>query len=448
MPRYFLSKSQACQSKVEAWATKKLQRRLARKIARIEFGEDSGVRPLRSESQEEAWNDAIHEALDKLIYILLPPRRTQEYLQFDHEIGRGGFGVVYRACPTDLGLQEIPSLKGGRAYAVKRVSRYGGKREEVATSLHKLQPARLARFVRSLCAPACAENHMVRYHALFLQLPFHMDLVMEYLAGQDMFDYLATSTAPLCEQDAAQVSRQLLGAVHYLHRVSGAIHRDIKPENMCFVRPALPNEPLPDMKLFDIGLAWVLPEPIAEDTAHVLHAVPPSGTLLYMAPETWAGEAGAPSDVWAAGLVVHLFLTLQPPFGLNALASNKKLLRQAIDSAELAWSDKFKARLSDGAREFIESLLQRAPAERSTTSEALAHPWLQQAPRQQEAPAVAQWRSCRPALCDEEQEQDRNGNWSKRTWDMERVRAFSPHSLWHFLVGKGKLAGIVQAGTL
>eukprot|EP00913_Durusdinium_trenchii_P024779 g23259.t1 len=73
----------------------------------------------------------------------------------------------------------------------------------------------------------------------------------------------------------------------------------------------------PTLQLFDMGMVHVLPEPVVEASARELYALGMGGTMHWIPPETWAGRSGACSDLWGVGLVVHVLLLRQLPFGLQ-----------------------------------------------------------------------------------------------------------------------------------
>jgi len=306
--------------------------------------------------------------LPSMINGLLPPRHLEEFVQLERMIGRGGFATVYRGVATEKARNC--GLKPGAIYAVKRNDKCA--LPDIRKSLCKVSKEREFAFLQSLVG-VTSDVPVVKLHAIFLEFPWQVSLVMDHLAGPDLFDYLSTSTKPFSEQDAVSITRQVINGVEYLHYVAGLLHRDLKPDNCAFVRPVLPDQPLPPVKVFDIGSGWVLPEPITDETARDVQSMLQAGTLLYVAPEFWKGLGGGPSDMWSVGLLTHLFLTSELPFSLMDRHDYRRATKEEIDLETGAWKV-----LSGEARDFVASLLAKAPKHRATARVALAHPWLAQ----------------------------------------------------------------------
>merc|ERR1712125_82140 len=146
-----------------------------------------------------------------------------------------------------------------------------------------------------------------------------------------------------------------------------------KPENFGFVTPVTENRPLPVLKMFDMGLAWVLEGPTTDATAREVYSIPKAGTEIYMAPEVWDGRAGPPSDIWSAGLISYLLLSMQLPFGL--LQSRDR--RRTVEESKLAFTSRW-TNISPSAMKLVTSMLDKEAYRRTTTASVLADPWLRQ----------------------------------------------------------------------
>jgi eukaryotic-like serine/threonine-protein kinase len=111
-------------------------------------------------------------------------------------------------------------------------------------------------------------------------------------------------------QSVARAGMQVAEALSHAHR-HGVVHRDIKPSNLL-----MDNE----------GRVWVTDFGLAKHEA--AEAITMSGglvgTLRYMAPEQFDGNADARSDIHSLGLTLYELLVLTPAF---AETSHGELLR-------------------------------------------------------------------------------------------------------------------------
>jgi eukaryotic-like serine/threonine-protein kinase len=217
-------------------------------------------------------------------------------------LGAGGMGEVYRGRDTRLDrIVAIKVLTG--ALATDSESRQRFEHE--------------ARAVAALNDPHICTIHDVGRHA---GLDY---LVFEYLEGETLAERLRRS--PALSRDAAlAIAIQTGEALDRAHR-AGIVHRDLKPGNVMLVRRGGPSN-APDVKLLDFGLAaWTnaaRPREL-EAAASAVTTMAPSletrpspptaasgfGTVPYMAPEQFEGDAGDPrADIFAFGCVLYEML--------------------------------------------------------------------------------------------------------------------------------------------
>jgi serine/threonine protein kinase len=121
-------------------------------------------------------------------------------------------------------------------------------------------------------------------------------LVFEYVAGQNLGDYLSES-GRLTPVKAIAILCPVLDAIAHAH-AAGIIHRDLKPNNILIDRQGVP-------RVMDFGIAARVEAP-GSDAAALM------GTPSYMAPEYIAQrESSERTDVFSAGLVFYELLTGQ-----------------------------------------------------------------------------------------------------------------------------------------
>jgi beta-lactam-binding protein with PASTA domain/predicted Ser/Thr protein kinase len=125
-------------------------------------------------------------------------------------------------------------------------------------------------------------------------------IVMEFIEGRTLADFLATGGKPSTNQavDLAQRVAQALSAAH----AQGIVHRDIKPANVMVTRDG-------SLKVMDFGIARMSTDITAPQTSSVL------GTPTYLSPEQAQGQpVDARSDIYSLGILLYELLVGRPPF--------------------------------------------------------------------------------------------------------------------------------------
>lgn len=97
--------------------------------------------------------------------------------------------------------------------------------------------------------------------------------------------------------DAVEITIGILDGLAHLHNRK-IIHRDLKPDNVLF-QGRVP-------RLTDFGISRAMTIGSQSQTV--------SGTLAYMAPESFDGKRNAQTDIWAVGVILYQLLTGSLPF--------------------------------------------------------------------------------------------------------------------------------------
>ncbi|CAI5462356.1 unnamed protein product [Closterium sp. Yama58-4] len=162
--------------------------------------------------------------------------RLAELYEVGRELGRGHFGVV-RLC-EDRATGERFACKTILLSGVRRRSDLMELRAEVL-SLLRLQEGQGEQGAgergRGEGGAGSADGEQeelafVRLYEVVVETRTALHLILEYCPGGDLFG-LVMRQKRLTEAQAAAVFRQLLLAVHTMHR-TGIVHRDLKPENI------------------------------------------------------------------------------------------------------------------------------------------------------------------------------------------------------------------------
>ncbi|CAH0562396.1 unnamed protein product [Brassicogethes aeneus] len=183
-------------------------------------------------------------------------------------------------------------------------------------------------------------------------------LIMELVTGGELFDRIVEKGS-YTEKDAADLIRQVLEAVDYMH-VQGVVHRDLKPENLLYYNPDEDSK----IMISDFGLSKM------EDSGIMATAC---GTPGYVAPEVLAQKPyGKAVDVWSIGVISYILLCGYPPFYDE---SDANLFAQIL-KGEFEFDSPYWDEISDSAKDFIRNLMCVNVDKRFTCRQALGHPWI------------------------------------------------------------------------
>ncbi|MCB0192663.1 MAG: SUMF1/EgtB/PvdO family nonheme iron enzyme [Anaerolineae bacterium] len=243
------------------------------------------------------------------------------------QLGQGGMAEVYKAYQTGL----------ERHVAVKVMHRHLTQSADLVTRFQ-----REAKSVGQL-----QHRHILQVIDFDIESGIYY-LVMEFIQGQTLADYLAKKKA-LPVEEALHIAAQLVDALDYAHR-NGVIHRDIKPANV-MLRNNNPNE----MILTDFGLVRLANEANLTVKGTLI------GTPAYMAPEAFRGNSvNELSDIYSLGVVLYQMVTGNKPYsGDTPYAIITKQMNE-----ELPPPRQFKPDLPDVIEKLLLKALAKDPAQR------------------------------------------------------------------------------------
>ncbi len=262
------------------------------------------------------------------------PNRIGQY-EVLSEVGRGAFGIVYRARDARLNRTvAIKVLLAGAEATEGDLARFRSEIEALGSLQH---PNIVQVYDTGLCNGA----------------PY---LVMELIEGGSLASQIRGQ--PRKAREAAQLIEILARAVHAAHQ-KGIVHRDLKPANVLIAQDG-------SLRITDFGLAKRLDRSLGiSQTGQAL------GTPSYMAPEQASGkihEVGPPADIYALGSMLYELLTGRPPFrGPDVLA----VLEQVCNSEPLSPS-RLVARLPRDLCTICLKCLEKDPRRRYASAAALA----------------------------------------------------------------------------
>ncbi len=273
----------------------------------------------------------------------MPDAVTQEFLalqeavagrySLERELGRGGMGVVLLA--RDVALDRLVAIK----LLPPALARASHLRERFL---------REARTAAGLSHPNIVPIHAVE------EIGDLVFFVMGYIDGETLRERVERHGV-LSPRAAMKLLHEVTWALAYAHQ-QGVVHRDVKPDNIMIERAT--NRAL----VTDFGIAR---PPSAEDRA----AGEVIGTARYMSPEQACGDrVDARSDLYSLGATAFFALTGRPPF---EAANVPALLAKHVTEAPpplVALKPEVPKKLAV----VVHRCLEKAPADRFESGEALA----------------------------------------------------------------------------
>ncbi|MBI2809340.1 MAG: serine/threonine protein kinase [Candidatus Melainabacteria bacterium] len=226
-------------------------------------------------------------------------------------VGRGGMSVVYKA--QQMFMQNYVAIK-------------------VLNQTLISDPSSFDRFKQEAIAAISIRDENVIQVLDFGISDDKAFLIMEYLEGQDLADWLIKNGDMPVER-ALKIFTQACSGLAHAH-AKGVIHRDLKPGNLFLI-----NEPDGHelVKIVDFGIAKIQ----SKDGAIAQNLTQPGevfGSPLYMSPEQCQGKSlDARSDIYSLGCVLYEALTGMPPLmGINSFETmNKHVGEQPLSLREM-----------------------------------------------------------------------------------------------------------------
>ncbi|KAJ3220996.1 hypothetical protein HK099_003833 [Clydaea vesicula] len=248
-------------------------------------------------------------------YEMHKPLQTKTYSLDDFlifkRVGKGGFASVY-----------LIRLKtgGGKYWALKVI-----KKTEVVRLKQEKQMLNEKNILKGINHPFIVELFQTFQDQTYLYM------VLEYVAGGDLFTYLR-KVQKFSEEEATFYVSEVLIALDYLHS-KDIIYRDLKPENILL-------DSTGHIKLADFGFAKIV--------KHATNSF--CGTPDYIAAEIVEGRAYTKSvDWWSLGVLIFELSSGKTPFGDD----NSEKIYENIQSGCIKWNSFIK----DHCRDIVKSLL-------------------------------------------------------------------------------------------
>ena len=202
-------------------------------------------------------------------------------------LGEGGAGMVYQAEHTSLG--HLVAIKTLVSKLARNPDTRGRFLEEGIIQANLVHP-NIVRVTDTINEGGVTA------------------IVMEYVDGPSLDQYLRRLDRLLSEAEACQIICAVLDAMALAH-AEGVVHRDLKPANIMMARVGGGTQP----RVTDFGIAKLLSSQGRTATGTTM------GTLYYISPEQLASAktVDGRADIYSLGCTLFEMLTLQPPFPLD-----------------------------------------------------------------------------------------------------------------------------------
>ncbi|MEA5515545.1 serine/threonine-protein kinase [Nodularia sp. UHCC 0506] len=199
------------------------------------------------------------------------------------EIGRGGFGITFKATHNYLGQEVVMKTINEKLRQHPDFAKFERQFQDEARRL-----------------ATCIHPHIVRISDFFVEdkLPY---MVMEYIRGDTLGDAFVLPAIPLAEATAIHYINQIGSALQVVHH-NGLLHRDIKPDNIIL------RQGTQEVVLIDFGIAREFNNGVRQThTGMVSEGYAPLEQYLTQAQRTPA------TDVYGLAATLYALLTAQVP---------------------------------------------------------------------------------------------------------------------------------------
>lgn len=301
----------------------------------VGVSEPGPVSPVVRMEQKDLDKPQEEEAPQAYICVTIDSsHKVTDHYNLQEKLGMGKFGLVFK-----LTHKETGRVCAGKFYKGRRAKEREAARKEIELMNYLHHPK------------------LVQCLAAYDHKP-EMVMVMEFIAGGELFERIVDDSFQHTEPASVRYMQQILEGIAYMHQ-QNIVHLDLKPENIVCVDTTGTS-----IKIIDFGLASKLD---GDTPLKVMH-----GTPEFVAPEVINYEpVYLATDMWSIGVICYILLSGESPFQGNSDAETLAL----VTAAQWEFDESFDE-ITDEAKNFISSLLNKDTRRRMSCVEALAHPWM------------------------------------------------------------------------
>ena len=263
-----------------------------------------------------------------------------DYYEMLDDLGEGIFGSV------KLGVEK----KTKERVAIKIIKKKKAKQSDIELVRTEID-------VMKLC------HHPNVVHLLdHFENAEYIFIVMEYIRGGRLTDYMKENKFNFTEKRAAELIYEIALGVKYLHKY-GIIHRDLKPDNIMLTEANDKGH----IKIMDFGLSKILGKKEKASDGF--------GTLTFVSPEVLVRKPyNKEIDIWSIGVILYFMLSGELPFDDEG-DDEQKIAKSIVFNEVKFTSQKFENK-SKEVIDLIKRCLTKEPKERIKADEILKCDWI------------------------------------------------------------------------
>ena len=263
-----------------------------------------------------------------------------DYYEMLDDLGEGIFGSV------KLGVEK----KTKERVAIKIIKKKKAKQSDIELVRTEID-------VMKLC------HHPNVVHLLnHFENAEYIFIVMEYIRGGRLTDYMKEKKFNFTEKRAAELIYEIAVGVKYLHKY-GIIHRDLKPDNIMLTEANDKGH----IKIMDFGLSKILGK--KEKTSDGF------GTLTFVSPEVLIRKPyNKEIDIWSIGVILYLMLSGDLPF--DDEEDDEQKIAKSIVFNEVEFPQQKFGNKSKEVIDLIKRCLTKEPKDRIKVDEIIKSDWI------------------------------------------------------------------------
>ncbi|XP_046861097.1 serine/threonine-protein kinase BRSK2-like isoform X2 [Xenia sp. Carnegie-2017] len=256
-----------------------------------------------------------------------------------------------------IGPYILNQTLGKGQTGVVRLGVHCTTKEKVAVKIidrTKLNPQILEKVEREIAIMKLIEHpHVLRLYDVY-ENNTHLFLILEYVGGGELFDYLV-KRGRLTINEAKRFFSQIISAVDFCHKHC-VCHRDLKPENLLL-------DEKNNIKVADFGMAS-----LQVDDNSMLETS--CGSPHYACPEVVKGIKydGRKADIWSCGVILYALVVGVLPFDDDNL---RQLLEKVKTGAFSVPNN-----VPNDCQDLIKEMIKVDPEKRFTIKQILNHSFL------------------------------------------------------------------------